>query len=253
MKVSIITASFNSAKTLGDTLESILRQTYDNFELIVVDGLSTDDSMNIIKEYEPLFKGKMRWISETDKGTYDAMNKGICMATGDIVGILNSDDYYSSDNILERVVYEFQEDNRIDALYGDVHFIHDGKPDKCVRYYSSAIFRPWLLRFGFMPAHPSFYAKRSVYENYGLYALDYKIAADYDMMVRLFYKYKIRAKYIYLDFVTMRIGGISTRNIRSRLQISKEDVIACRRNGMYTNFIFICVKYFAKVFEFKWW
>jgi len=122
-----------------------------------------------------------------------------------------------------------------------------------VRYYSSAKFRPWLLRFGFMPAHPSFYARASVYEKYGLYSLDYKIAADYDMMVRLFYRHKIKAKYMKLDFVTMRIGGISTRNIQSRLQISKEDVTACKRNGLYTNIFFICFKYLAKIFEFKSW
>lgn len=253
MKISIITTSYNSEKTLQDTLESILRQTYDNIELIVIDGLSTDSTVDIIKQYEVKFKGRMRWISEKDKGIYDAMNKGIKMATGDIVGILNSDDFYSSDRILEEVAASFKKDYKIDAVYGDVHFIHQDQPEKCARYYSSAYFRPWLLRFGFMPAHPSFYVKREVYQRYGLYSLDYNIASDYDMMVRLFYKHKIHAKYLKLDFVTMRIGGISTKNLHNRLQISKEDVIACKRNGMYTNFLFICVKYFAKIFEFSWW
>ena len=253
MKISIITTSYNSEKTLQDTLESILRQTYDNIELIVIDGLSTDSTVDFIKQYEVKFKGRMRWISEKDKGIYDAMNKGISMATGDIVGILNSDDFYSSDRILEEVAASFKKDYKIDAVYGDVHFIHQDQPEKCARYYSSAYFRPWLLRFGFMPAHPSFYVKREVYQRYGLYSLDYNIASDYDMMVRLFYKHKIHAKYLKLDFVTMRIGGISTKNLHNRLQISKEDVIACKRNGMYTNFLFICVKYFAKIFEFRWW
>lgn len=253
MKISIITTSYNSEKTLQDTLESILRQTYDNIELIVIDGLSTDSTVDIIKQYEVKFKGRMRWISEKDKGIYDAMNKGIQRAKGDIVGILNSDDFYSSDRILEEVAASFKTDHEIDAVYGDVHFIHQDQPEKCARYYSSAYFRPWLLRFGFMPAHPSFYVKREVYQRYGLYSLDYNIASDYDMMVRLFYKHKIKARYIKLDFVTMRIGGISTKNLHNRLQISKEDVIACKRNGMYTNFLFICVKYFAKIFEFRWW
>ena len=253
MKVSIITVTYNSGRTLSDTLESVLRQTYTDIELVVVDGLSTDNTMEVVRQYEPKFGERMRYISEKDQGLYDAMNKGISMATGDVVGILNSDDYFSADDVIERVVQAFQQDEKTDAIYGDVHFIHDGEPDKCVRYYSSALFRPWLLRFGFMPAHPSFYARKRVYEKYGLYSLDYKIAADYEMMVRLFYKHKIGARYVKMDFVTMRIGGISTRNIHSRLQISKEDVVACKRNGLYTNIVFICVKYFAKVFEFKWW
>lgn len=253
MKISVITVTRNSSLTLTDTLESVLHQTYDNIELIVIDGLSTDSTVDIIKQYEVKFKGRMRWISEKDKGIYDAMNKGIQRATGDIVGILNSDDFYSSDRILEEVAASFKKDHKIDAVYGDVHFIHQDQPEKCARYYSSAYFRPWLLWFGFMPAHPSFYVKREVYQRYGLYSLDYNIASDYDMMVRLFYKNKIKARYIKLDFVTMRIGGISTKNLHNRLQISKEDVIACKRNGMYTNFLFICVKYFAKIFEFRWW
>ena len=253
MTISIITVTYNSAKTLKDTLESILRQTYQDIELIVVDGLSSDNTLSIIKEYQKVFGEKMQIIAEKDKGIYDAMNKGIQKATGDIVGILNSDDFYSSDRILEEVAASFKKDHEIDAVYGDVHFIHQDQPEKCARYYSSAYFRPWLLRFGFMPAHPSFYARTSIYKKYGVYSLDYKIAADYDMMVRLFYKHKIHAKYLKLDFVTMRIGGISTKNLHNRLQISKEDVIACKRNGMYTNFLFICVKYFAKIFEFRWW
>lgn len=250
MTISIITATYNSAATIASTIKSVLNQNYDNIEYWILDGKSTDETVDIAKSYEPLFNGMMHIISEPDKGIYDAMNKGINMCTGDIVGILNSDDYYTSNDALTTIANTFEK-NDIDAIYGDIHFINDTNPDKCVRYYSSAIFRPWLLRFGFMPAHPSFYVRRNVYQKYGTFSLNYKIASDYDLMVRLFYKYKIKAKYIKKDFVTMRTGGISTKNARNRLMISREDVIACKRNGLYTNIIFISMKYLYKIFEFR--
>jgi hypothetical protein len=139
----------------------------------------------------------------------------------------------------------------IDAVYGDIHFIHDGQPDKCVRYYSSKPFRPLWLRFGFMPAHPSFYCRREVFENAGLYKTDYKIGSDYEMMVRLFLVHKIKSQYLQKDFVTMRTGGASTRNIQSRLQLIKDDVRGCRENGIYTNSLMISMKFLYKVFELK--
>jgi glycosyltransferase involved in cell wall biosynthesis len=250
MKLSIVTVTYNSVSTIKDTIESVLRQTYNDIEYWIVDGRSSDGTLDIIHSYEDVFNGRLHLISEEDKGIYDAMNKGILNATGEVVGILNSDDYFTSDKVAEEIIDVFSKNN-IDGVYGDVHFIHDGHPNKCVRYYSSVIFRPSLLRFGFMPAHPSFYVRRSVYEKYGSYSLDYKIASDYDLMVRLFYKNKIKTKYLKLDFVTMRIGGTSTKNIHNRLQITKEDVIACRRNGLYTNLFFISLKYLVKVFEFK--
>ena len=249
MKISIITATYNSAQTLGDTMKSVLSQTYQNIEYIVADGASTDGTCNLIRQFAPRFNGRMKWLSENDNGIYDAMNKGIQMATGDVVGILNSDDYFTSDDVIERVARAFSDD--IDAVYGDVHFIHDGHPNKCVRYYSSKPFRPLWLRFGFMPAHPSFYCRRSVYEKAGLYKTDYQIGSDYEMMVRLFMVYHVRAKYIPLDFVTMRTGGTSTRNVKSRIQLIEDDVRGCRENGVYTNRLMISMKFLYKVFEFK--
>ena len=177
MKVSIVTAAYNSARTLGDAMKSVLSQTYHDIEYIVIDGCSTDTTVSVIQEYEPLFEGRLKWVSEKDGGIYDAMNKGIQMATGDVVGILNSDDYFTSCDVIERMVAAF-EDQSLDAVYGDIHFIHDGEPDKCVRYYSSKPFRPLWLRFGFMPAHPSFYCRRGVYERAGLYKTDYQIGSD---------------------------------------------------------------------------
>ena len=248
--ISIITATFNSAKTLKDTIQSVLRQTNKDFEYLIIDGGSTDETIDIVKSYESEFSGRLKWVSEKDQGIYDAMNKGIKMASGDVVGILNSDDYFTSDDILQTVDNAFKS-HEIDAIYGDIHFIRDGNPQKCVRYYSSRMFTPFWLRFGFMPAHPSFYCKREVFERAGLYSLDYKIGADYEMMVRLFKKYKIVSRYINKDFVTMRTGGASTRNVKSRLTLIKEDVRACRDNGVYTNELFICMKFLYKMFEFR--
>lgn len=248
--ISIITATYNSAETINDTIKSVLCQTNKDFEYIIVDGGSTDETIDIVKSYESEFSGRLKWVSEKDKGIYDAMNKGIKMASGDIIGILNSDDYYTSDDILQTIADAFKCQN-VDAIYGDIHFIKDGVPDKCVRYYSSRLFSPFWLRFGFMPAHPSFYCKREVFDKSGLYRLDYKIGSDYEMMVRLFRKHKISSRYIPKDFVTMRTGGASNSNLQSRLTLIKEDVKACRDNGIYTNELFICLKFLYKIFEFR--
>jgi glycosyltransferase involved in cell wall biosynthesis len=251
VKISIVTAAFNSAATLEDTMKSVLAQTYTEIEYIIVDGASHDGTLDIIHRYEQLFNGRMKWISENDRGIYDAMNKGIQMATGDVIGILNSDDYFTSNDVIKRMVDAFDVAS-LDAVYGDIHFIRDGQPDKCIRYYSSKPFRPLWLRFGFMPAHPSFYCRRELFDKAGLYKTDYKIGSDYEMMVRLFMVHKIRAKYLPLDFVTMRVGGASTRNVKSSLQLILDDVRGCRENGIYTNPLMISMKFLYKLFEFKW-
>lgn len=250
MKISIITASFNSSKTIRYTIESVLRQTYHDYEYIIVDGGSTDHTMDIVKDYEVAFKGNLKWISEKDRGIYDAMNKGIKMATGDIVGILNSDDFYTDEKVLQTVADNFL-NHSVDAIYGDIHFVHDENLDKCVRYYSSKMFSPFWLRFGFMPAHPSFYCKRAVFDKAGLYSLDYKIGADYEMMVRLFRKHGISSRYISKDFVTMRTGGASNNSFSNRLTLIREDVKACRDNGIYTNAFLVSLKFLYKIFEFR--
>lgn len=250
MKITIITAVYNAAQTLADAMDSVLRQTYADIEYVVVDGGSKDGSVDVVRSYEPRFGGRMKWVSEPDHGIYDAMNKGIRMATGDVVGILNSDDYFTADDVVEQVAQTLA-DPQLDAVYGDIHFIRAGQPDRCVRYYSSARFHPRWLRFGFMPAHPSFYCRREVFERAGLYKTDYKIGSDYEMMVRLFCRYHIRTRYIPADFVTMRTGGASTRNVHSRLQLIQDDVRACRDNGIYTNAAMISLKFLYKIFEFK--
>ena len=250
MKVSIITVAFNSAATIAHCMQSVLDQSYSNIQYIVVDGLSKDNTLNIVREFEPLFAGKMRWISENDNGIYDAMNKGLHMATGDVVGILNSDDFFTDNDVIEKVAQAFTDD-KIDAVYGDVHFVRETNLSRCVRYYSSAGFRPWWLRFGIMPAHPSFYARKEVFQKAGLYKTDYKIGGDFEMMVRLFKRFDIKTKYLPMVFVTMRMGGASTKNVGSRLTLLREDTRACRENGVYTHPLLICLKYFYKVLEFR--
>ena len=163
MKVSVITATWNSGKTLRTTLDSVLNQSYPDIEHIIVDGGSTDNTMEIIREYEPRYNGRLRYISEPDKGLYDAMNKGIRMATGEVVGILNSDDFYTSSDVVEKLEKELAT-NRVDAVYGDIHFVDGNDLGKCVRYYSSRLFNRSWMRLGFMPAHPSFYCRKIIYE-----------------------------------------------------------------------------------------
>ncbi len=248
MKISVITATFNSGKTVRDTIESVLRQTYKDIEYIIVDGKSQDNTMEIVRSYEPQFGGRMRYISEHDKGIYDAMNKGIAMATGDVVGILNSDDFYTSPDILEQVV-KVMIDTEIDAVYGDVHYVDENKVDQCVRYYSSRLFHRSWMRFGFMPAHPSFYCRRKVYERFGAFDLSYKVAADFENLLRLIFVHRIRTTYTPKDFVTMRTGGASSSGLRSHRQIMHDHLCALRKNGVYSNLLFLCIRYPYKIFE----
>lgn len=250
MKVSIITVTYNSAQTLAMTIESVLRQTYQDIEYIVKDGGSTDKTIDIIKKYEPMFHGRMKWMSAKDKGIYDGMNKGIEMATGNVVGILNSDDFFTDNHVIEKIADAFNE-KKVDAIYGDVHFVKGSNLKKSIRYYSSRLFCPFWLRFGFMPAHPSFYVRRDVFSKVGLYKTDYKIGADFEMMVRMFYRHRITYHYLPYDFVTMRTGGVSTRDINSRRILLKEDVRACRENGIRTNQFLIALKYLYKFLEYR--
>lgn len=248
MKISIITITYNSAKTLTDTLESVLAQTYKEIEYIIVDGASKDGTMDIVKKYESLFEGKMRYVSEPDKGLYDAMNKGMRMATGDVVGILNSDDFYTSKEVLQRVADVFQKEN-VDAVYGDVHYVQPEDLSHSIRYYSSKPFRRWMMRLGFMPAHPSFYCKREVYRKYGTFNTSYKVAADFENLLRLIFVNRIRTYYIPMDFVTMRTGGASSSGLSSHKQIMRDHLRALRENGIYSNIFLLGIRYIYKIGE----
>lgn len=248
MKISLITVTYNSSKTLADTLDSVLKQTFSEIEYIIVDGASKDNTVSIIKDYEPKFNGRVKWISEPDKGLYDAMNKGIRMATGDVVGIINSDDFYHRADILQNVADAFK-DKSVQAVYGDVRFVNDDNLDKTVRYYSSKSFSPKRFRFGFMPAHPTFFTYKKYFDEYGYYKMGYKIAADYELLTRFLYVHKLKCKYLPLDFMKMRTGGASTASIKSNWILNKEIVRACKENGIWTCMPLLFLKYFIKVFE----
>ena len=248
MKISIITATFNSGQTVRDTIESVLHQTYEDIEYIIKDGGSKDNTLDICREYESKFGGRMKIISAPDKGIYDAMNNGIEAATGDVVGLLNSDDFYTSNDVLQSIADAFKENN-IDAVYGDIHFVKDNDLTKCVRYYSSALFKRGWMHLGFMPAHPSFYCKKEFYEKYGYFDTSFKVAADFENLLRLIYKGKIKTKYIKKDFVTMRTGGASTAGFSSRKTIMKEHLRGLKKNGVYSNFFLLSLRYFYKIYE----
>ncbi len=250
-KISIVTTCYNSGKTIKDTLESVLAQSYTNYELIIKDGGSKDDTIAICRTYEPKFEGRLRIISEPDKGIYDAMNIGIQATTGDIIGILNSDDFFTSTNILERVAQEMQND-QLDAVYGDVHYVAPNNLTKCVRYYSSKKFTPEKMRYGYMPAHPSFYCRRDLFDRFGYFDTQYRIAADFELLLRFIYPGKINTKYLATDFVTMRVGGISTSGLKSHLRVLKEHQHALKKHGIYSNSIMEGCRYLKKLGELKW-
>ena len=249
MRISVITATYNSEKTIADTIKSVLIQQNKAYEHIIVDGESDDDTINIIKGYESEYEGRLKWISEPDKGLYDAMNKGIQMAAGDVVGILNSDDFFTSDNVLGRIAREFEENPSLEAIYGDIHFVKDENLKKCTRYYTSSYFRPWLLRFGIMLAHPSFYVRKEVYQKYGLYDLQFQMSSDFEMVVRLFGKNQINAKYIPMDFVTMRYGGKSTAGWGAKIKINRDIASSLKKHGIFTCQLFQFARYMWRVLE----
>jgi len=243
MKITIITATYNSSSTIAACITSVNEQTYQNIEHIIIDGASTDKTLEIIQNT----KNKItKIISEPDKGIYDAMNKGIRLATGDIVGILNSDDFFTSNKVIEKIVSTFMT-NSLDAVYGDICFVKPDNLNKVVRYYSSALFNPSLFRFGFMPPHPSFYVRSKWYKKLGPYKIDYKIAADYELLIRFLNVNKLKTHYLNFCVVTMRTGGDSTRNLKSNWILNKEIVRGCYENGIYTNMIILSLKYFVKI------
>ena len=248
MRISIITATFNSGETIKDTIESLLRQSYTDFEYIIKDGGSKDNTLSVVNKYAQRLGDRLKVVSEPDRGIYDAMDSAMEMASGDVVGILNSDDFYTSDDALLTIADSFIQ-NDVDAIYGDIHFVNDDDLTKCVRYYSSSIFRRWMMRYGMMPAHPSFYCKREVYERLGKFDTSYKIAADFENLLRLIYIGKIKTKYIKKDFVTMRTGGASTAGFSSRKQIMKEHLRALKEHGIYSNFFLLSLRYIYKVYE----
>jgi glycosyltransferase involved in cell wall biosynthesis len=242
-KISIITVCYNSESTLKDTLESVASQNYDNIEYIVIDGGSKDGTLNLIRE----FRNRVDYlVSENDAGIYDAMNKGIRAATGDFVGILNSDDVFASTDAVARIASTIRSESVIDAVYGDLVYVDRSDLNKIVRLYSSKFFRKWKMRFGFMLPHPTFYARRELFDQLGFYKTDYRVAADFELLSRFLCK-GIKVVRIDQNLVKMRDGGISSTGFWWRVHQNLEIVRACRGNGIYTNIFLVSMKVPFKV------
>jgi len=246
MKISVITASFNSASTIADTLRSISAQTYKEVEHLVIDGGSRDSTLQIVRA---LGCPEIKVVSEPDHGIYDAMNKGLKMATGDIVGFLNSDDMYADPHVLQRVAEAFR-DPRIDVVYGDIVFVAEKDTSRVVRLWTSRPYTPGLCSRGWMPPHPSLYVRRSVYEKYGNYDLAFPAAADFEMALRLLDMAQKKSAYIPAVQVRMRMGGQSTRSIRNIIAGSREVSRACRKHGLPGGTYFLIMRLLAKVPQF---
>src|SRR5260221_6743373 len=245
MTISLITFSHNSAATIKDSIESVLTQDHKDIEYIVVDGNSKDGTVDIIRSFGSAVS---KWISEPDTGIYDAMNKGVNMATGEIVGMINSDDFYCSPQIISAVARAF-EDEKVDAVFGDLVFVDPGNLKRFLRKYSSGSWHPGKFARGFMPAHPTFFVRRKFYEQYGLFKTDYKIAADYELLIRFLFVHRLHYHYLPITMVTMRKGGVSSRNLKSNFILNREIIRGCRENGVYTNVWMVYSKYFIKWFE----
>ncbi|MCE8864113.1 glycosyltransferase family 2 protein [Phocaeicola vulgatus] len=242
MKISLITVTYNSSKTLSATLSSVLSQTYSDIEYIVVDGLSEDNTVSIIEEYSHLFAGRLRFLSEPDKGIYDAMNKGIQMATGDIIGILNSDDLLMDDNVLKDIALAF--DDKTDAICGNLYFVDVNDVNRVVRIWKGSPYRSFTK--GWHPAHPTFYARRQVYEKYGAFDITFDVSADFELMLRLIEKYHICVKYVDRYMVKMRVGGESTGSIQNIIKGNKNIIKAFKKNDVSVSLFYPIIRLFPK-------
>lgn len=246
MKISLITVAFNSAATIKTTLDSVTAQTYPELEYIVVDGGSSDTTVQIVEQYPSLVA---KLISEPDRGIYDAMNKGVRQATGEVVGILNSDDFFLHDSVLKEVEAVFTDNPSIDVILGDVDFVADKDLDKSVRTYRTGAFRPWMLRLGLMPPHPAVFVRKSAYDRVGLYKIDYKISADFDFLIRLLLVDRAKYKVMNKHWVRMRTGGASTSGLKSYIASTREMTQALRENGVFSNSLLVMLRLPIKFFR----
>jgi glycosyltransferase len=244
-KVSIITVSFNSAQTIAETLRSVASQSYSNIEHIIVDGASTDQTMKIVAGFPHVAKS----ISEADEGIYFAMNKGIGMASGELIGILNADDLYADNGVVEKVAAAFK-DPSIDATYADLVFVDREDVSKVFRTWQSGPFKPYSMYNGWMPPHPTFFVRRSLYEKCGLFNTTLRSAADYELMLRFLMKHEITLFYIPQIIIKMRQGGKSTASIGNRIKANLEDRKAWRMNGLKPHFFTLILKPLRKIKQF---
>lgn len=244
-KISIITATYNSQSTVEFTLRSIAEQTHPVVEHIIIDGFSSDKTLEIVKSYPHVHT----IISERDSGIYEAMNKGIAIASGDIIGILNSDDIYVDRNVLEEVANIFNNE-AIDACYADLQYVESHETSKVVRRWKSGNFSNKSFYWGWMPPHPTFFVRKKVYERVGMFNTDLKSAADYELMLRILVKNKMSAYYMPKTIVSMSTGGISNATLYNRIRANKEDRLAWKMNGLRPYFFTLYLKPLRKITQF---
>ncbi|MBU1425714.1 MAG: glycosyltransferase [Gammaproteobacteria bacterium] len=243
--LTVITVVFNGAETLEHTLCSVMEQTYKNIEHIVIDGGSSDATLDILRKYDSHID---YWVSEKDAGIYDAMNKGIALASGDFIGMLNSDDYFAGPNAMETIVANLKASNA-DAVFSNLDIVDPANPSHVLRKYRISRLTPFMLRIGVMPPHPTFYCKKSCYEKAGLYRTDYRIAADFEMLTRLLITHHITWQFIDETTVKMRSGGLSTSGIKANWVVNREITRACMENGLYTNMFMLVLKLPIRLME----
>ncbi|MFC5408946.1 glycosyltransferase family 2 protein [Larkinella bovis] len=243
MKVSIITVVYNGAATIRDAIESVLSQTYPDIEYLVIDGHSKDNTTEIVRSYGSRIT---RFVSEPDKGLYDAMNKGIRLATGEVIGILNADDFYKHSQVVEKVVDLFKK-KKCDAVYGDVIYVNPINTEKIERDWKVGEYKEGDFLHGWMPPHPTCFIKRSVYERLGTYTLELKSSSDYELLLRFIHKHKIRISYLAETLVTMRSGGVSNATLKNRWRANREDRQAWRINGLRPYFYTLLLKPLRKI------
>lgn len=244
MKVSVVTVVYNGERTIRDAIQSVVSQDYNNIEYIVIDGGSSDKTVQIVRS----FRGRVsRIISEKDAGIYDAMNKGVLNAAGDVIGFLNSDDFYINNRVISTIASKFISEN-VGIVFGDVVYVRPDNLDKVVRYYGAKDFTPEQMSWARYPPHPAFFMKRNLFEIYGLFKTNYLIAADFELMIRLMYRHKILYSYVPEIITKMRVGGIST-DLKYKWMLNKELVRACLENDLQTSFIKILARYPQKIFQ----
>ena len=246
MKISVITVAYNSAHTIARTIESVTRQTYTDIEHLIIDGQSTDKTKQVVNEQ---CHPRLIFNSEADSGIYDAMNKGVERATGEVIGILNSDDFYANENVLSEVAEAFLTAPTLDVVLGDVDFVRSGDLEKPVRTYRASGFKTWMFRFGFMPPHPAVFVRKTAYARVGSYKIDYKIAADFDFLLRLLLKDGAKYKATGRHWVRMLTGGASTSGWRSNFVITKEMQRSLLENKVFSNIPMLLLRLPVKFFR----